>query len=56
MCTDCASRRSLGWMLVTAFVACRILSVRTPFLGLEVRIHEVRRVEVRAAIDQTRIT
>jgi hypothetical protein len=34
---------------VAPFVACRIVSVRTPFFGLKVRIHEMRRVEMRAS-------
>lgn len=54
MCTKFARERLLGWMLVPTFVACRVLSIRTPFLGLEVRIHEVCRVEMRAVKCQTR--
>jgi hypothetical protein len=41
-------------MFVAAFVAGRILPVWAPFLGLEIRIHEVGRIEMRAIASQIR--
>jgi hypothetical protein len=42
--------------LVAPFVARRIVSVRTPFFGLKVWVHEMCRVEMRASFIRSRKT
>jgi len=51
MYTRVVEEGQLGRMFVAAFVAGRILPVWAPFLGLEIRIHEVSRIEMRVAKD-----
>ena len=46
MYTRAVEERQLGRMFVAAFVTGRILSVWAPFLGLEIRIHKVGRIEM----------
>ena len=47
MYTRVVEEGQLGRMFVAAFVvAGRILPVWAPFLGLEIRIHEVSRIEM----------
>lgn len=50
MYTRVVEEGQLGRMFVAAFVAGRILPVWAPFLGLEIRIHEVSRIEMRAVV------